>query len=94
MGERVSHARPCEIHAYHSPHVSDTDLHHVVPLAWGGADELANEVSICPTGHRNVHELLREYAVFGGEPPWEVRRTFSVAERELARRAWEGASRA
>jgi len=79
----------CEIHAYHSPHVESTDRHHVLPLRWGRAPDPRNEVVLCPTGHRNVHELLRLYAAFGGPPPWEWERGFSPAERALARRAWE-----
>lgn len=90
----MSHAPACQIHRYHSPHVAETEIHHVVPLAWGGPADAANQVSLCPTGHRNVHELLGEFSAFGGPPPWEVLRAFSAAERELARRGWEGASRA
>jgi hypothetical protein len=86
----MTHASPCQIHRYHSPHVVDTDVHHIVPLSWGGPNIPSNKVSICPTGHRNVHELLREYAEFGGTPPWEIRCRFSVAERELAQRGWDG----
>lgn len=84
----MSHAAPCQIHSYHSPRPADTQVHHILPLSWGGPDAPENKISLCPTSHVNVHELLREYAAFGGEPPWEIRREFGPAERALAAEAW------
>ena len=32
-----------------------TEVHHIEPLAEGGADTLANVASLCPAHHREVH---------------------------------------
>ncbi len=49
----------CQVHRVHVPRCYDVDLHHVWPLGEGGPETPENTVRICPTGHRNVHELLR-----------------------------------
>lgn len=87
-------SRPCAAHDDHRPRVSSTDIHHVVPRAWGGSDEQSNLVALCPTGHRNVHQLLLAYQRAKGLPAWSVRQRFHPAERELARLAWAGRPRA
>ena len=79
----------CEIHRSHSPNVHEPDVHHVWPRYAGGPDVADNRIVLCPTGHRNVHELIREYEKYDGEPPWSVRQHYGPAERWLARRAWE-----
>lgn len=49
----------CLCRATHSPHPLELNEHHILPLAMGGPDVPSNRVFICPTGHANVHELLR-----------------------------------
>lgn len=78
----------CEVHGYHSPHVTECDAHHIWPQAWGGPTIASNLVTICPTGHRNVHELLEEYTLAGGTPPWAVLERWGMAERSLAAKGW------
>lgn len=88
----AKHLRPthaCQVHAgEHRPRVADTDVHHVWPKEYGGPDEASNEVEICPSGHRNLHELLREYLHAKGDPGWAVKQRWHPAERELTVRAW------
>lgn len=81
----------CQGHAYHSPRPQHLDSHHVIPSAWDGPDVRSNLVSLCPTGHRNVHYLLDSYVRAHGEPSWVVRRSFGPGERALAARAWAAA---
>ena len=66
------------------------EVHHIWPLGMGGSDVAANRVAICPTGHTNVHDLLRAALKGTGVDtlPWEYRRRFHFAERDLARRGW------
>jgi 5-methylcytosine-specific restriction endonuclease McrA len=66
----------------------DVEIHHVVPMAWGGSDTAANSINICGNAHNNVHALLRAYQRVGGTPEWEVRRRFSPYIRALAARGW------
>lgn len=80
----MAHAGTCEVHADHRPRVSDVDVHHVWPTGMGGPDVPANRVDVCPTGHRNVHTLLRAWLRAGGPPPWPVRQAFHPVERDLA----------
>lgn len=75
---------PCVVHRVHRPRPRSNDVHHVWPLAAGGPDVLENRVIICPTGHRNVHQLLDAYRRLLGTPPWVVRRRYSAGERRLA----------
>lgn len=53
------YGRSCLCSANHQPGVLELTIHHVWPLGEGGPDDPANEVSVCPTTHYNVHELLR-----------------------------------
>ena len=77
------------MHQVHRPRVVDIDVHHIWPMGQGGPDIALNRVAICPTGHRNVHELLREYMHRGGDVPWEVRRLYAPGERRLAKLGWD-----
>lgn len=79
----------CEVHMTHSPDPKRLNVHHVLPLSWGGPDEPWNKVTICMTGHGNVHSLLNEYVRAKGEPPWSVRIHWGDGERDLALRAWD-----
>ncbi|HXJ65149.1 MAG TPA: HNH endonuclease signature motif containing protein [Actinomycetota bacterium] len=48
----------CEVHRYHWPPVARTVHHHVIPLEFGGPDEVSNKVLTCDTGHYNIHARL------------------------------------
>lgn len=78
----------CACVADHAPEPIDVEIHHVVPLAWGGPDSAANRVNLCGNAHNNVHAFLRAYQRAGGTPPWDVRRRFSPYIRALAARGW------
>lgn len=88
----MSHAgdTPCPCVSSHSPEPSDVEIHHIVPMAWGGPDVASNRINVCGNAHNNVHALLRAYSRANGTPSWEVRRRFSPFTRSLAARGWEG----
>lgn len=80
----------CTIHKFHSPIPKDIERHHIVPLSWGGPDIQENIVIVCPTGHTNIHELLREYQAAdqrGEVLSWETLRTYGSSERHYAKLA-------
>jgi hypothetical protein len=58
----------CSLHAYHSPEVVSFDVHHIWPQGEGGPDVPSNRAIVCPTGHRNVHTLIRLMLLYGPEP--------------------------
>lgn len=63
----------CEIHRTHRPRNLTVEEHHVVPQAWQHLWVPASEpmvygplwhpetITLCPTGHRNVHFWLVKY---------------------------------
>lgn len=69
----------CDCVAMHHPKLYQTRHFFVTP------DE---SYWICPTTWANVKELLKEYALAGGEPTAEVQRYFSYFVRSLANRSW------
>lgn len=79
----------CQIHAEHIPRVSMPDLHHIWPLEYGGPNSPENRIVVCPTGHRNIHELLLEYKHRRRKPPWEIRKKYHPAERRYAQLGWD-----
>lgn len=89
MGIEVSDLT-CVVHKAHEPKCHEVDVHHIWPQGKGGPDTDANKVPICPTGHRNVHELLEAYENVGHTPPWLTLRHWGEAERDLAARGWVG----
>lgn len=78
----------CVAHKTHSPRPQEYQQHHVFPKGWGGA-ETGLQVTICPTGHVNVHELLDEYRAANGVPIWTIRRSYGPGERALATQGWD-----
>lgn len=72
----------------HNPNPMELNIHHVQPLANGGADDDTNRVWLCPTAHVNVHELMRHWFRLGGPPPAEIRMRFNSYIRELAREGY------
>jgi hypothetical protein len=49
----------CAVHRYHWPAPLGLHVHHVWPLGMGGPDVAWNEVAVCPTGHDNIHRIMR-----------------------------------
>ena len=81
----------CTLHRYHSPEVVSFDEHHVIPKGKGGPDEDTNIEVVCPTGHRNVHTLMRLFDRIG---PEKVERTsWGEATWAMALRGWEGSDK-
>ncbi len=52
-------ARVCSCVPNHRPPVLEYERHHIFPLSMGGTDDAKNIVWVCPSGHQNIHELLR-----------------------------------
>ena len=61
--KRAGHS--CEVHACSHPTFETSEgvryieVHHIVPLAEGGQDTIANVACLCPTHHREVHLGVR-----------------------------------
>lgn len=79
----------CVAHRFHSPRPTYLEVHHVLPLGWGGPDTRENEVTVCSTGHASIHRLLNLYRMSGGKPPWILRRQWGHGERKVAERGWQ-----
>jgi hypothetical protein len=81
----------CYLHKTHSPEPLNAAIHHVLPKSWGGPDVESNKVTICPTGHENVHTILNWFVKFGGpdEVPGDYRIRAGSTTWALALRAWE-----
>ena len=78
----------CYLHEYHSPEVASFDEHHAIPRYYGGPDIPSNIVVVCPTGHRNVHTLLRLFEMIGLEDVNQ--NTWGRSTWALAERGWKG----
>lgn len=88
----VAHHSPdCTVHLEHRPQVNHPEVHHIWPVGMGGPDVPENRRAICPTGHTNVHDLLRAALKAQGVDslPWAYRRRFHTQERALARLGWQ-----
>ncbi len=49
----------CRCVASHRPPPLELHVHHILPIYLGGPDVPSNRVTICPTAHSSVHEILR-----------------------------------
>lgn len=76
---------PCAVHRTHSPEPLGVVVHHIQPRAMGGPDVETNRVTVCPTGHLNIHRLLDDLLASDGK---RMRRGGTHAERDLARAGW------
>lgn len=74
----------CRVHTRHTPQPHENHRHHVWPKGMGGPDIEDNIVVVCPTGHYNIHDLLQQYILHGGEPPYAVLRKYAFKERHYA----------
>ena len=77
----------CPCVSEHAPSVTSYDNHHIIPVSWGG--ENGPRILLCPTAHRNAHDLLNNYVRYGGKPPGQILRRYSLFIRGLAEKAWE-----
>ncbi len=76
--------QPCTMHREHKPASHLNHRHHVWPLGLGGPDIEDNIIVICPTGHSNIHDLMKHYQIHRGKPPYSIVRRYSFKEREYA----------
>lgn len=59
------HGQHCRCIRNHDPFPLELNHHHVWPLYLGGPDTKDNMVWLCPTGHTNVHEMIRLMLKYG-----------------------------
>lgn len=80
--------KPCVLHAEHRPVTIVNELHHPFPQEWQkklwGKVRDNRMVSLCATGHNNVHAAISFYEKNGKFPDWCVGKT-----RELAQTAFD-----
>lgn len=78
---------PCVLHKVHNPITIVNELHHPFPQEWQkalwGKVRDNRMVSLCATGHNNVHAAISYYEKNQKFPDWCV-----GATRELAQRAF------
>lgn len=74
----------CAVHTTHVPTPLRTVVHHIQPLAMGGANVPENEVSTCDTGHYNIHRLLGDLIEHG-----KMRRGGARKERAFAQQGYD-----
>lgn len=87
----IPHAKaPCVLHRTHSPITVINELHHVFPMEWQRAiwGEVRDKqtISVCSTGHNNIHEAHRIHKRTGEFPTWCVGETREWAAEGLRRR--------
>lgn len=82
---------PCVLHKSHTPVTIVNELHHPFPQAWQKAlwGEVRDDttVSICATGHNNVHAAIAYYEKYKKYPEWCVGATRDLAEQAVTLRA-------
>lgn len=62
------------------------DRHHIWPLGMGGPDTPENIVTVCPNGHRDIHDYMRELIRTPSGVSWLIRIGYGWKVRRLARR--------
>lgn len=77
-------SQPCQVHNRHTPEPHVNHRHHVWPKGDGGPDIEDNIIAVCPSGHYNIHELLKEFKIHSGNLPYSVTRTYTYGERKYA----------
>lgn len=85
----VSQAQaPCVLHESHSPVTVVNELHHPFPQAWQkrlwGEVRDDTTVSVCATGHNNVHAAIAYYEKNKTYPRWCVGATRDLAEQAFS----------
>lgn len=74
----------CQVHKTHVPKPLGVVVHHIQPRAMLGPDADSNRVTICDSGHRNIHRLLDD--LLHGGP---MRRGGTRTERKLAQQGYD-----
>ncbi len=72
----------------HSPPAPKTQVHHIVPLSWGGPNVAENRIVLCGTTHDAIHELLNRAVRTKTHPTYG--NGFGNAAVTLARRGLDG----
>lgn len=83
----------CLIHSAHKPTPHLNHRHHVWPLGEGGPNIEDNIVVACPTGHVNIHEVIKLYTLYMGRPPYKELRRFSFNERKYGKLGFDRITR-
>src|SRR6266498_2833553 len=81
----------CQVHITHQPKALLLEYHHILPLTMGGANTDANKVIVCPTGHYNIHNIMK--LLYTG---WNLKLPGSRLEQKFAHRGmaeWDAAGR-
>jgi hypothetical protein len=83
--------QPCVLHLEHRPVTIVNELHHPFPQEWQkelwGEVRDSRRVSLCATGHNNVHAAIRYYQSKGKFPVWCVGKTRDLAQTAFDRLA-------
>lgn len=74
----------CQVHGSHYPTPLRVVVHHLQPQAMGGLTTPENTVTVCDTGHFNVHRLLDD--LLHGVP---MRKGGTRQERQLAQQGYD-----
>jgi hypothetical protein len=77
----------CWLHKSHSPIPHLLDAHHITPKSWYVAAGRAIDtrtLTICPTGHSNVHTFIDLLVAHAGTVPWTLAKHIGLEERVLA----------
>lgn len=79
----------CTVHNSHSPRSHVNHLHHIRPKEYGGINRAENRVTVCATGHYNIHELLDALLAwethYADKPfPYDIERYYTKDERKVA----------
>lgn len=75
-GARPAGRPACRCSKVHHPDPTELHGHHVIPRYLGGADTPENLIWLCPTGHSNVHEMIRMMMRVGRLTASEMRAQF------------------
>jgi HNH endonuclease len=79
--------RLCAVHRHRDD--VPLEVHHVIPLGYGGKDVPANRVSLCSNGHSAVHDYEIQLRRHVGVVPWRKRVRYGPRVRGLGRTAYE-----
>jgi hypothetical protein len=78
----------CRCVKQHHPAATSLDAHHVWPEGHGGPTVPENLVWLCPTCHRNVHEILDTWARAGAPHPIGHHNQWAYHVAEIGWEAW------
>lgn len=83
----------CSCVENHNPQAYVLEVHHIIPLSWGGPDIPENKKGICNNTHNATHRLYDEHvrrqrAGLDPIPPWSYQRHFTLQSRQMAAHAW------